>query len=210
MEEKKTDRRISRTRRQLRDSLLGLIPEKGYEGVTIEDITERADLGRTTFYLHYKDKDELLIEIINVLVDDLVRQVNEVPILSWKLVESLGENGKVPVTPILLIFQHAARHAAVYHLIQRGVGSIDVMSRLREVVTHQVIGFIEDKEAHEGLKLNMGVPREYFANYFSGALLGIITWWLDSDLPYSTEEVTVMFQRMFFLGAAAMLGLGQE
>lgn len=61
MSDKQLDRRVRRTRRALQDSLTSLILEKGYDAVTVEDITDRADLGRTTFYLHYKDKEELLI-----------------------------------------------------------------------------------------------------------------------------------------------------
>ena len=52
----RTDRRTNRTRRQLREALLALILEKGYDSITVEDITGRADLGRTTFYLHYRDR----------------------------------------------------------------------------------------------------------------------------------------------------------
>lgn len=54
MSDKQLDRRVRRTRRALQDSLTSLILEKGYDAVTVEDITDRADLGRTTFYLHYK------------------------------------------------------------------------------------------------------------------------------------------------------------
>ena len=58
----KTDRRIQRTRQSLRTALLELIKEKGYDAISIEEITERANVGRATFYLHYKDKEDLLLE----------------------------------------------------------------------------------------------------------------------------------------------------
>ena len=54
------DRRVRRTRRQMRDALLALVMEHGYESVTIQQITDKADLSRATFYLHYKEKDERL------------------------------------------------------------------------------------------------------------------------------------------------------
>ena len=59
MKSNKPDRRVNRTRRLLREALLALIMEEGYDAVTIEEITDRADLGRTTFYLHYRDKEDL-------------------------------------------------------------------------------------------------------------------------------------------------------
>ena len=56
---KKVDRRVRRTRRLLRDACIALILEKGYETITVEEITERADVGRTTFYMHYRDKEDV-------------------------------------------------------------------------------------------------------------------------------------------------------
>ncbi len=84
---KKSDRRVSRTRRSLREALMSLILEKGYDAVTIEDITTRADTGRTTFYLHYRDKEELLLESINEVVDGLFTQISQVPLAEWNLTE---------------------------------------------------------------------------------------------------------------------------
>ena len=75
--EKRQDRRITRTRNQLREALFELILEKGYDTVTIEEITDRANLGRTTFYLHYKDKEQLLLESINSIANDLLQQITQ-------------------------------------------------------------------------------------------------------------------------------------
>ncbi len=58
---KKVDRRIQRTRALLRDALMRLIIRKGYDEITIQDITDEANVARTTFYLHFADKDELLL-----------------------------------------------------------------------------------------------------------------------------------------------------
>ncbi len=82
---RKVDRRVNRTRRQLREALFNLILEKGYDAVTVEEITARADVGRTTFYLHYHDKEDLLMESIGELVDDLIEQMARFPMDEWKL-----------------------------------------------------------------------------------------------------------------------------
>jgi AcrR family transcriptional regulator len=103
MNPRKPDRRVLRTRRQLQDALMALVLEKGYDAVTIEDITERADLGRTTFYLHYKDKDELLMQSLEAVYDDLVDQIQQRTIDEWVA------QGQGPWT---LAFQHAAENAA--------------------------------------------------------------------------------------------------
>ena len=64
------DRRIQRTRQLLHEALIELIQEKGYEAVTVQDILDRANLGRSTFYLHYRDKEELLLSGFERLRDE--------------------------------------------------------------------------------------------------------------------------------------------
>lgn len=60
MGEEKEDRRVVRTRQLLRDALVSLILERGYDEVTVQDVLDRANLGRSTFYAHYRNKDDLL------------------------------------------------------------------------------------------------------------------------------------------------------
>jgi AcrR family transcriptional regulator len=209
MEEKKTDRRISRTRRLLRTALLELILEKGYDAVTVEDITGRADLGRTTFYLHYKDKEDILFENINEMIADLTAHIAQIPLPAWKMSEIISANDTTTPPPILLVFQHAAEHADLYRIILRGTGSPDAVTRLHANIVSSVNRFMEVKAAHGNKHLTMSVPMEYFANYFASSLLGVVTWWLENGLPYSPEEMAGMFQKMFFMGAFHVLGTTQ-
>ncbi|MEJ2707911.1 MAG: TetR/AcrR family transcriptional regulator [Anaerolineales bacterium] len=194
MEDKRTDRRVLRTRRSLKDALLALILEEGYDSVTIEEITERADLGRTTFYLHYKDKEELLLESISELVDDLVEQTRD-----------------SKVEPILLSFYHARENADLYRIILRGEGAFKAIERLRKIVAQtidELLGeALHELAVQENTKFEPRVPMKVFINYFSGSLLGIMTWWLEEEEPYSPEEMAEMFQLMFFQGALQALGI---
>ncbi len=64
-----TDRRVQRTQALLQDALLALIEEKGYAAITVQDILDRANLGRSTFYMHYRDKDDLLVSGFEQLKD---------------------------------------------------------------------------------------------------------------------------------------------
>ncbi|MFL6555361.1 MAG: TetR/AcrR family transcriptional regulator, partial [Bacillus sp. (in: firmicutes)] len=79
MAEKPTDRRIIRTKRLIRDALTELMEEKGFEGLTVRDLTEKADINRGTFYLHYHDKYDLLeqseAEILNE-IEKIAQQIN--------------------------------------------------------------------------------------------------------------------------------------
>jgi AcrR family transcriptional regulator len=208
METKREDRRKSRTRRLLRESLYSLILEKGYDTLTVEEITQRADLGRTTFYLHYKDKEELLLESIDSLVNDLVESISTIPITAWKdLLErpvSASTNGK---SPIQFIFEHAARNAVLYKIILRGEARYKATDRLRDIIIRTVYAFMDVRLAQERPDFHPEIPLDVFANFFAGALLGNLTWWLENDLLYTAEEMAGIFQRLFFQGARQVFGL---
>lgn len=197
----KRDRRIRRTRRLLRTALLDLILEKGFDLVTVEDITQRADVSRATFYLHYKDKEDLLLENINEMIDDLFDQITHVPLSEW----NFASPPEQPIAyPILLIFRHAAENADIYRIILRGAGAAKGTARLRKIISNLVSQFIQMKDADGSLRSQIQIPMDYFANYFTGALLGIVNWWLESGQPYRPDEMAAMYQQMFFKGALSV------
>lgn len=207
MQNKKSDRRVNRTRRSLREALMALILEKGYDAVTVEDITSRADTGRTTFYLHYRDKEELLLESINEVVDDLFAQVSQMPMADWKLPgEGTREETLYP-SPILLIFQHAAENADLYRVVLRGEGTSKIQNRIRTSIAEAVAEFLRLKSEWDAISLHPTVPVEVFANHFAGSLLGILTWWLETDMPYPAEKMAELYQRMVFSSAGEVLGV---
>lgn len=203
--ERRPDRRVNRTRRQLRDALFSLILEKGYEAVTVEEITDRADLGRTTFYLHYHDKEDLMVESIGELVDDLVEQMAQVPLTNWQLA-AVG-NGQV--SPALVLpFQHVAQNARLYRIVLRGAGPYSMNQRLRQIIiqaSQRMFGVLLEED--QLAALSPQVPMPVFINYIAGAWEGLITWWLENDMPYPAEQIALMFQRMVMLGAAQVLGI---
>ncbi len=204
--EKKEDRRVSRTRRLLREALFALILEKGFDAVTIEEITQRADLGRTTFYLHYRDKEDLLMESIGELVDDLVTQMSHLPPERWRLED--GSFTHLPSPAITLPFQHVTKNASLYRIILRGEGSYTVSRRLRAIIVQACETMIQVLLKKEQLAvLNPQAPMEVILNFLAGAWLGLVTWWLENDMPYTEEEMALMFQKLIMYGTAEVLGV---
>ncbi len=202
------DRRTQRTRRQLRDALMALILEKGYDAVTVEDITTRADLGRTTFYLHYRDKEELLLESIDAIANDLKAQVD--------LLQAARQQGVSQPRPIHLAFAHAAENAALYSIILKGEGATKTASRLRRFISDSANEFLlarlespPDPERLQapGFGVAADSPRLHLvADYFASALLGFLTWWLEANMPYPPDQVADFFIQVFFQGASSVLG----
>ncbi len=193
---KKVDRRVQRTRRHLGDALMTLILEKGYDAVTIEDITERADLGRTTFYLHYKDKEDLLIKSLESVFDDLTAQIQ---------LMSAEQRAIDQQEPLVLAFQHAAENARLYQIILSGQGGTSLNQRIREYIAG-IVGEILSAQYADQLKAAT-VPLNILTNYIANSLMGMIAWWLESDQPYSVEEMIYYFRLLNNLGVAKALGI---
>ncbi|HEX9012138.1 MAG TPA: TetR/AcrR family transcriptional regulator [Anaerolineaceae bacterium] len=207
-EARRPDRRTSRTRRQLREALLALILERGYDAVTVEEITARADLGRTTFYLHYKDKDDLLLESLDALVEDLTATIARTPIADWRTQPDPAHPWPLQL-PLKLAFQHAADHADLYRIILRGEGRTRTLERVRKIVIDQVRHTLGVRTALEKVNIHPQVDEDVFAHYFAGAFLGLLTWWLENGLPYPADEMAASFQKIMFDGARQALGLTQ-
>jgi AcrR family transcriptional regulator len=204
--DRRVDRRVNRTRRALREAFFALILERGYEAVTVEEITNRADLGRTTFYLHYRDKEDLLMESISELVDDLIAQMSRLPLGEWKT----GVTSLHPSPALTLPFQHVAQNARLYRIILRGEGTYSVTRRLREIIVQASDEMIKVILEREQVTLHPQVPMDVFMNYLAGSWLGLVTWWLENEMPYTPEQMAIIFQKMFMRGAREVLGIANQ
>lgn len=195
MNQRKPDRRVQRTRRQLQESLMSLILEKGYDAVTIEDITEQADLGRTTFYLHYKDKEELLMQSLEAVFDDLVAQIQRRSIDEWVA------HGQGPWT---LAFEHAAENARFYQIILSGQGGDGIKRRIQTYIAATAKTTITRRAEELGASLSL--PIDVLSNYIASSLLGLIAWWLESEQTYTVAQMDDFFRQLTMHGTAQAIG----
>jgi len=196
MEDNSVDRRVRRTRHALQEALIGLILEEGYDAVTIEEITDRADLGRTTFYLHFRDKEDLFMYAIDTICEDFIEKHEKLLGLintpaSLKRVQ-LNLDDRI----LYHIFAHARDNADLYQVMLRGEGSAKASKRFSCVIKEEVI-----KRLDRVPRLESKVPLEIFAVFFSGTLIELVTWWLEEDQPYPIEDMVRHYQQMFILGA---------
>ena len=197
MTRKKYDRRVRRTQRGLQDALIQLILEKGYDSVTIEEITNRADLGRTTFYLHFRDKEELLMHAIDTICEDFIEQhssllaeidnpENALKKLRYNLDERI----------LFHIFAHARDNADLYKVMLRGEGGPRAAQRFANIIRDETV-----RRLNQIKGLEIKVPVKIFAVCFTGMIMEMVTWWLEEDQPYPIEEMVSFFQQMFLFGA---------
>ena len=212
MDNRKVDRRILRTRQALRGALLELVKEKSFESISVEEITERANLGRATFYLHYKDKEDLLLEEFREIARNRVQVLSEIPVLIWKSNQGQIElvNDQDPVMPLLLIFQHASQNADLYRILLRGESSKRIVGQIREIIVESINEIIRTRKQTPSPAMPPEVPVEMLAAYFSGALIGTLNWWLEQSEPMSPEDMARNFQHLFFPGVMQVMGGNAE
>jgi AcrR family transcriptional regulator len=187
-----TDPRVIRTRQMLRDAIISLILEKGYDAITIQDITDAAGLRRATFYLHYKDKEELLISILQSAFDELVEQLS-----------TLGS----PLLPEnqyamnLIMFQHAQANARLYRSILGGYGAATITRYVRDYLTDK---FAEDLGERIPLS-DRSIPLDVVSAFAASMKLNLVLWWLESEMPYTPEHMADMLSRLTLNGIPAAM-----
>jgi AcrR family transcriptional regulator len=190
------DRRIQRTRGALRRALIEQILEQGYETITIQQIIDRANVGRSTFYAHYLDKDTLLRDTLAELRGLLARQ-------QLAATERKGGLAQGQFAFSLGMFVHAESHVHLYRAV---VGKQSGVIVQREI--QQIIGDLVRAEL-DGLVLQGGklaITREMLVDYVVSAFMGLLIWWLEAGLPCSAAEIDHMFQCLTISGIGAVLG----
>jgi AcrR family transcriptional regulator len=192
------DRRVRRTRHALRAALLSLVAEKGYDHITVQDILERADLGRATFYAHFRDKEDLLVSGFEELRESVRAAMH-----------AYAERGIEPVaedmTHARALFEHVGGHHQLYHALVSSRGGGAMLRYARAELTSLACEHFEAVAHERGTEPR--VPLPVLAEYVSGALIGVLTWWLDADMPYPAEEMAALFERVTTPALEAALGL---
>ncbi len=196
--ERDLDPRVRRTRQLLHDALIELIPEKGYNDITIQDITDRATLNRATFYLHYRDKHDLLLQTTENLMNELKAEYGDI------VVTEVGLSHEATLHTNIKTFEHFQRYADFYQAMLGFRGSIDFALHLQE--TLQTLTTSRFKSAF-GTLPEEPVPTEIVFRYASSAQVGIIHWWLENDMPFTPDEMAVMSVELYAHGVFKVMGL---
>ncbi len=168
------DRRVRRTQRLLAKALIALTLEKGYEAVTIRDITERADIGYATFFRHYHDKDELLQDVLDVVLAELIELLCP------------AKSATDPAAIGVLLFRHVQEQSEVVRVL---LGSHTLLPRLIEVATQNIVS---DHTPRPGSV----VPLEIAAYHMVTSTISLIQWWLEHEMPYSPEQMGTIYHEL--------------
>jgi AcrR family transcriptional regulator len=165
-----------------------LMTEKRYADITIQDIIDRANVGRSTFYAHYLDKEDLLVSDFTRVIDTMIQH---------------GDPQQPETRPSLVLFlRHVQSQQQLYKALVRG-GGIDLLYKKS---LQYLQGTIKDQlEALIPAGQPPAAPLDLIAECMAGTMLTMVKWWLDHDTASSPEEMDRLFHRLVLPGIEATL-----
>lgn len=167
----KPDRRIQRTLDALAEALIALTLEKGYEAVTIRDITARAQVGYATYFRHYPDKESLLTDVIEGVLAQLMSFLQ------------IPEAGQAEGTEGERLFQFVKENSELCRVL--------VSSGLLQRVQAAGVRYVLNQRT---ARKNSPIPPEIAANHLVAASVALIQWWLNHDMPYPPKRMGQIYQ----------------
>ena len=150
-------------------------------------------MGRSTFYAHYLDKDDLLVSDFTRVLDALSQHIHQ-----------QGPAGRRTPPRLALFFEHVRAHHQLYKALVRG-GGIDLLykkghERLRQNIEQHLVELLPVGQMPE-------VPLDFVADYMAAAALHLLTWWLDHDMPYTPAQMDALYNQLVLPGVWATLHL---
>jgi AcrR family transcriptional regulator len=190
MQEKITDRRVQRTRQLLLDALAALVLEKGYEAMTVQNIIDYANVGRSTFYSHFQDKEDLLLSGVETLWEGLHEHlIANIPTEEtvWNLTLSM--------------FQHGEGHRHMYKaLVGKQGGDValkHIQKKLYTLIYEHLRFAMSQKKS--------SFPPEILAHHFVSSFISMLIWWLDNETSYTAEDINNFYRQLVQCGVDALL-----
>lgn len=184
---RRTDRRVERTQQLLRTALVSLIQEKGFEALTVQQIIDRANVGRATFYAHFDSKDDLLASGFDDLRASLRARQHDAL--------TAGRTAEERVFAFShALLAHVDEYRDVFHAMvgkRSGTAVQRLIDKLLvDLVREDVKSAVAQKEEEEDRS------SEAVARFIAGALFGLMMWWLEMRRPLSVDDVDALFRKL--------------
>ena len=173
--EKKTDLRIIKTKKVIYEALIDLMKEKTFEEIKVSDICNKALINRSTFYAHYEDKYELLVEFINDLKSNFTNELDKR--------KHITDTRDYYMELIKLFIDHVEEYRDIYSSIMTNNRNSIMMDILLSVINEDISKKIKND------KRNSSIPKVIIAKFYLGGLLSLGIEWLENTNKYTKEEI---------------------
>ncbi|MFD0589743.1 TetR/AcrR family transcriptional regulator C-terminal domain-containing protein [Paenibacillus sp. GCM10027627] len=202
-ENQSPDRRVLRTKRLIRDALTELMEEKGFDGITVKDLTERADINRGTFYIHYKDKYDLLEQS----EAEVIQEFAKIAASSFSIVANVHKHpqDKWNFLPFVeKLFETVQQNGAFMRVILGPRGNPSFQKKLKDVIKEKGASILSIIGAE------IPVPAPILTAYVSSAHLGVIQNWLETGMRIPPKEMAHYLAQLTLLGPGYIAGVTRE
>lgn len=193
MTKQRKDPRVIRTQHLLKQAFIDLMEEKEYEQITVQDISDRATVKRVTFYLHYKDKNDLMFQCIDEILNDLRKKVNEQVSFS----EGYDFLDEQPHPSFIQLFHQIAENFTFYKglLVTNRIPYLT--KGLLEIIHEFVSEGINQIEPDDH---NLTADRNLIIKYVESAFLEVIIWWIENNMHFSEHEMAFQLMNISIKG----------
>jgi AcrR family transcriptional regulator len=192
------DRRVRRTKKLLGEALIALALDKDFEEITIQEITDRADIGYRTFFRHYADKDELLLDVLGNIRMEMREFMGPPPIEHF--LNSHSQSADQISSDIdfrhIQFFQHVKDNQKLYRVLL--FGNRNLLQPMKDFA-------IQEFKENFALQIETPVPYEIVINHIISTMINLVRWWLEADMPYSPEEMGEYAFRLIILPIREMV-----
>jgi AcrR family transcriptional regulator len=181
---KEEDRRVIKTRRVIEDALFTLMQEKPYHKITIQELIDLANVGRSTFYSHYETKEDLLLSSIEHLLE----------LLNQYIMDYLESKEKqTRLLPVVELFDHIKENSKLMKGLMKAESSDLFFDKVQTHLNNSIEGYIK-----AGIPKNYepSVPIIILANHISSTLINLLKWWVNNRMPYTSEQMERYFQEL--------------
>lgn len=189
------DRRIRKSQKALRDAFIALVLERGYDDVTVEDIADRADVARATFYAHYADKEQMLAILFEELTAELTAPFTEVE----------GSPPAMRTYILRELYAHAAQYRDIYLVCLRGAGNGRARAAYLDIIAARAQTIFEER--FRVSQLDPEVPLSFLGRAFAGAHVALLEEWLEHGELSDLDSVVRMEMELLTRGFAWALGM---
>jgi len=182
---RKPDKRVRRTHERLGSALIELIQEKPIDDVTVQEVLDRASVGRSTFYLHFRDKNDLLLSELEKFLE----------MMSTAL--SIRKEESRRVVPVAELFAHIGKQKKIYRALADSGRLNDFFDLAQGYFSRGI-----EQRLRESKRLPKLPQRELAVRAFAlaGSLLSLLRWWLNRGAKEPPGEMDELFHRIAWNG----------
>lgn len=183
------DARVQRSQQRLRQAMIALILDHGYQTTSVREITTAAGVSYPTFFRHYAGKDALLLDAVGR------SQAEMLSLLRLK-------NGAEPTQAGTIIFEHVGRNEQLYRVLLLDKGAQHLLEQVQNAAVADVISYWQTDPGlsmlPSPLPAEADIPFDILAHHFVAGIIALLRWWLEHDQPYSPERMGQIYADLLF------------